>query len=97
AEDAGVVDQHVKRTEAIDRSLHCGSCRSHVGRVAGLDQQPILRQFGSRPHWGKLFTMAPSQLQSRYEKLPAFKQIVQEYDPTGKFRNTYLSTNLYSV
>ncbi|GAB3784092.1 FAD-binding protein [Spirosoma horti] len=56
-----------------------------------------LAPFNPRPHWGKLFTMAPAQLQSRYEKLPAFKQIVQEYDPKGKFRNAFLSTNLYGV
>ena len=56
-----------------------------------------LAPFTPRPHWGKLFTMAPAQLQSRYEKLSAFKQIVQEYDPTGKFRNAFLSTNLYGV
>ena len=54
-----------------------------------------LAPFTPRPHWGKLFTMAPSVLQSRYEKLPAFKQMVNEYDPQGKFRNDFLSTNLY--
>lgn len=56
-----------------------------------------LSPFNPRPHWGKLFTMAPKQLQSRYEKLPAFKQVVNEYDPTGKFRNAFLQTNLYGA
>ena len=54
-----------------------------------------LAPFNARPHWGKLFTMAPSVLQSRYEKLPAFKQLVAEFDPKGKFRNDFLATNLY--
>ncbi|MBC3786494.1 D-arabinono-1,4-lactone oxidase [Spirosoma utsteinense] len=54
-----------------------------------------LAPFKARPHWGKLFTMAPAQLQSRYEKLAAFKQLVHEYDPKGKFRNAFLDTNLY--
>ncbi|WP_080239107.1 D-arabinono-1,4-lactone oxidase [Spirosoma rigui] len=54
-----------------------------------------LAPFRARPHWGKLFTMAPAQLQERYEKLPAFKQLVQSFDPTGKFRNAFLATNLY--
>ena len=54
-----------------------------------------LAPFKARPHWGKLFTMAPSVLQSRYEKLPAFKELVKEYDPKGKFRNAFLDTNLY--
>ncbi|WP_460974684.1 D-arabinono-1,4-lactone oxidase [Spirosoma knui] len=54
-----------------------------------------LAPFNARPHWGKLFTLAPSVLQSRYEKLADFKKLVQEYDPQGKFRNEFLSTNLY--
>jgi xylitol oxidase len=39
--------------------------------------------------------MAPAQLQSRYEKLPEFKQLVKEYDPQGRFRNEFLATNIY--
>ncbi len=54
-----------------------------------------LAPFTPRPHWGKLFTMSPSVLQSRYEKLPAFKQVANEYDPQGKFRNDFLRNNLY--
>nr|WP_240163747.1 D-arabinono-1,4-lactone oxidase [Spirosoma taeanense] len=55
-----------------------------------------LAPFKFRPHWGKLFTMSPSLLQSRYEKLTDFKQLVKQYDPQGKFRNDFLQTNLYS-
>ncbi|QMW02769.1 D-arabinono-1,4-lactone oxidase [Spirosoma foliorum] len=54
-----------------------------------------LAPFKARPHWGKLFTLAPAQLQSRYEKLPEFKQLMKEYDPQGKFRNAFLDTNLF--
>lgn len=56
-----------------------------------------LAPFHARPHWGKLFTMTPVQLQSRYEKLPAFKQLVTEYDPKGKFRNDFLNTTIYGI
>lgn len=49
-----------------------------------------------RPHWGKLFTMAPAKLQSRYSQLDRFKQLLGEYDPKGKFRNAFLEENLYS-
>jgi xylitol oxidase len=48
-----------------------------------------LAQFGARPHWGKLFTMEPDRLQSLYPKLPAFRGILQKYDPLGKFRNSF--------
>lgn len=54
-----------------------------------------LEPFQARPHWGKLFALAPAQLQSRYEKLTEFKQLLKEYDPDGKFRNEFLATNLY--
>ena len=55
-----------------------------------------LAPFNAKPHWAKLFTLAPAVLQSRYEKLNDFKQLVNQYDPNGKFRNEYLSRNLYS-
>ena len=55
-----------------------------------------LAPFNAKPHWAKLFTLAPAVLQSRYEKLNDFKQLVNQYDPKGKFRNEFLSKNLYS-
>jgi xylitol oxidase len=55
-----------------------------------------LEPFDARPHWAKLFTMAPSRLQGLYVKLPEYKALLNEYDPNGKFRNEYLNTNLYS-
>ena len=54
-----------------------------------------LAPFKARPHWGKLFTIAPAQLQSRYEKLPEFKKLLTDYDPKGKFRNAFLDTNIF--
>jgi alditol oxidase len=54
-----------------------------------------LAPFNGRPHWGKLFTMEPSQLQSLYAKLPAFKQLMAEYDPSGKFRNAFLAKYIF--
>lgn len=49
-----------------------------------------LAPFEARPHWGKLFTMPPARLQSLYEKLPDFRQLLLQYDPLGKFRNDYM-------
>ncbi|MBB6111946.1 xylitol oxidase [Mucilaginibacter lappiensis] len=54
-----------------------------------------LSPFNARPHWGKIFTMAPKVLESRYEKLNDFKKLVAEYDPKGKFRNDFLSKEIY--
>ena len=54
-----------------------------------------LSPFGVRPHWGKLFTLAPARLQSRYERLAEFKRLAGRLDPEGKFRNDFLASNLY--
>jgi xylitol oxidase len=54
-----------------------------------------LAPFNARPHWGKIFAIAPKELESRYEKLDDFKKLVAEYDPHGKFRNGFLDRNIY--
>lgn len=55
-----------------------------------------LAPFNVKPHWAKLFTISSPVLQSRYEKLNDFKQLIKQYDPDGKFRNEFLDKNLYS-
>jgi xylitol oxidase len=55
-----------------------------------------LSQFEARPHWGKLFTMQPDRLQSLYEKLTDFRDLLQQFDPEGKFRNAFLEKNVFS-
>ncbi len=56
-----------------------------------------LSPFGVRPHWGKLFTVHPRTLLSRYEKYSDFLKLLKEYDPKGKFRNGYLDLNIYEI
>jgi xylitol oxidase len=56
-----------------------------------------LAPFKARPHWGKLFTMSPATLKSRYERLADFLNLAKRYDPQGKFRNDFLNTNVFSV
>ena len=55
-----------------------------------------LAPFKARPHWGKLFTTAPDKLKSIYTKLPDFIQLCKKYDPQGKFRNEFLSSNIFN-
>jgi alditol oxidase len=65
-----------------------------VSRLLPLIEQE-LAPFQPRPHWGKLFTMPPVTLQSRYEKLDDFKKLAAELDPEGRFRNDFISSRLY--
>ena len=53
-----------------------------------------LSPFGVRPHWGKLFTIDAETLQSRYERITDFRQLMKEYDPEGKFLNDFVSNNI---
>lgn len=55
-----------------------------------------LAPFDPRPHWGKLFTIKPSVLRQRIERLADFKELVSRYDPQGKFRNEFLERNVLS-
>jgi xylitol oxidase len=54
-----------------------------------------LAPFNPRPHWAKLFTVAPSMLQSGIERLNDFKQLMHQYDPEGKFRNDFIDRYLF--
>jgi xylitol oxidase len=54
-----------------------------------------LGPFQPRPHWGKLFTLAPTELRARYPKMGDFMQLAAKFDPRGKLRNDFLNTNLY--
>ncbi len=57
--------------------------------------QEKLVPLGARPHWGKLTTMRPEDLQPRYPKLSEFHQLAARLDPTGKFRNDYLEKYVF--
>jgi alditol oxidase len=57
--------------------------------------EAALEPFSPRPHWGKLFTLKPSVLQSRIEKLTDFKALMTRHDPEGKFRNEFIDMNLF--
>ncbi len=52
--------------------------------------EALLRPFGARPHWGKLFTFDKSYLQSMYPRYHDFVSLTKDFDPNRKFRNDYL-------
>jgi xylitol oxidase len=58
--------------------------------VLGLIEER-LAPFDARPHWGKLFTVAPEVLRSRYERLPDFRDLARRFDPEGKFANEFVT------
>lgn len=56
-----------------------------------------LAPFHPRPHWAKLFTLPHAHLQQAYPKFSEFQSLVKHYDPTERFRNEFLSKNLYGA
>jgi FAD/FMN-containing dehydrogenase len=57
--------------------------------------EPLMKQLGGRPHWGKHFTLTPEELSKMYgADYEKFKAIRNELDPTGLFENT-LIRNLF--
>ena len=56
-----------------------------------------LSPFNVKPHWGKLFTLTPQTLRSRYENFNDFQQLIEHYDPEGKFRNEFLEKKVLGI
>ncbi|MFD0747740.1 D-arabinono-1,4-lactone oxidase [Phytohabitans flavus] len=60
--------------------------------VAAIEEQ--LAPFGARPHWGKVFAMAPDVVAERYPKLRDAAALARRHDPRGVFRNEMLDRYL---
>lgn len=58
--------------------------------------ETMLAPFAPRPHWGKCFTMPAAEVQSRYERISDFYSMAMDFDPSGKFRNDFLDTYVFS-
>lgn len=59
--------------------------------------EAALAPFQPRPHWGKLFNMAPAQVQAPYTRLADFQALARHYDPQGKFRNAFLDSYIFGI
>ncbi len=59
--------------------------------------EEALAPFQTRPHWGKIFTISPKQLEARYERMQDFRNLLAQVDPQGKFRNDFLDVNIFGM
>ncbi len=57
--------------------------------------EEALAPFQVRPHWGKLFSLAPAQLAATFTRMGDFRRLLRSWDPEGKFRNAYLDRHIY--
>lgn len=60
--------------------------------VAALERS--LAPFEPRPHWGKVFSIGPDVVRSRYPRFADFARLAGELDPGRTFRNEYLEPYL---
>ena len=56
--------------------------------------EAALAPYDARPHWGKVFTMAPDVVRSLYPRFDDFVALQAKYDPKGVFRNEFLDRYL---
>ena len=66
-----------------------------VQKVLPMIEERLL-PFQPRPHWAKLFTLQPAQLEPCYTRLPQFRALLAHYDPQAKFRNKFVDQSLYA-
>ena len=71
----------------------------HLPEVEALvaDIQAALAPFGARPHWGKVFDTAATDVAALYPRLDDFRALASSLDPDGKFRNDFVDQLLFSA
>jgi FAD/FMN-containing dehydrogenase len=55
------------------------------------DFEPMYREAGGRPHWGKLHSLRRAELTELYPDFERFLALRAELDPAGKFLNAHLA------
>ena len=53
--------------------------------------EDTLAPYAARPHWGKVFTMAPADIRAGYPRFDEAVALRERLDPTGTFRNAFLT------
>jgi alditol oxidase len=107
AELAPVTQVSEIRTVAVDQDwlspcYQRPSAAFHFTWIANADAvlpvialvEAALAPFQPRPHWGKITTIPPAVVASRYPRMDDFSQLASEMDPGGTFRNEALDALL---
>ncbi|MCU1359670.1 MAG: linked oxidase domain protein [Ilumatobacteraceae bacterium] len=66
--------------------------RPHAAEVMQLVEriEHALAPYEPRPHWGKVFSMNASTIESRYPRHADFLGLIERFDARGAFRNGWL-------
>lgn len=52
--------------------------------------QEVFREYGGRPHWGKMHFLSSEELREMYPEWDAFQDVRESLDPDGVFLNEHL-------
>nr|WP_236652236.1 FAD-binding protein [Streptacidiphilus neutrinimicus] len=61
-----------------------------VRQAIALIERELL-PLGARPHWGKLFALAPEAVGALHQRGEDFRRLMTELDPRGAFRNDFVA------
>lgn len=76
------------RRDTVYLAFHTHRGADHTAYFAGIE--PVLRDHGGRPHWGKLHTLAASDLEPLYPRFADFLALRDRLDPDRVFTNDHL-------
>ena len=74
--------------ESFYLAFHVPMDTDHTAYFGGLE--PILREAGGRPHWGKVHTRSAADLAPVYPRFDDFLALRERLDPDRVFANAYL-------
>ncbi len=77
------------RRDSIWLGMYNKDRRDWNKRLANFEA--FARAHNGRPHWGKEFTIDAKYLAAQYEKLDDLRDLLTEFDRSGKFRNAWLN------
>jgi FAD/FMN-containing dehydrogenase len=92
AGDAGMLSPYYRRA-SVTVSVSGGPGIDYWNYL--LDVDAILRQYGARPHWGKLHFNNAEDMPALYPRYQDFRAIRRRLDPAGRFLNDHLR-NLFA-
>lgn len=58
--------------------------------------EAAIAPFAPRPHWGKVFSIDPTVVRSRYRMWNAACEVMMRLDPNGTFRNDFIRQHFMS-
>ncbi|WP_210652112.1 D-arabinono-1,4-lactone oxidase [Nocardioides sp. SYSU D00065] len=74
--------------DSLYLAFHVPHDTDHTAYFGGLE--PVLREAGGRPHWGKVHTRTAADLAPAYSRFDDFLAMRERLDPDRVFANAYL-------